>query len=133
MLLFFIACDTKNPFKSDVKADFTKIDWSDTLIDLGKIKMGDTVEFKFRFTNIGRKPLLIKSVETSCSCTVASIPDSAYVPGAIGEIRAVLDTKKSIVGFITKGIKVVSNTNPDQRILRYRAEITGHREGFGSK
>ena len=136
MSTFLVSCggnNAYNPFKKDKKADFTRIDWSDSLIDLGKIKMGDTIVVHFRFTNIGRKPLFIKEIETSCSCTSVSIPDSAYAPGTIGEIRAVLDTKKSVVGFISKAIRVVSNTDPEQKILRYKAEITGHKTGFGSK
>lgn len=110
----------------------TSIQWIDSTLDLGKIKMGDTIVMRFRFANTGNLPLIIENAETSCSCTrIAEIP-AAVPPGGKGEIVAIFDTRKSIVGFIRKGILVTGNTLPNKRQLRYMAEITGHKLTTGS-
>lgn len=89
--------------------------------------MGDTISLRFRFKNTGTVPLVIKSAETSCSCTFVYPVTGAIPPGAGGEIRAMFDTRKSIVGFVRKTILVGSNTVPAQKVLLYGGEITGHK------
>lgn len=110
------------------KKVFTVIQWKDSVIDLGKIRMGDTVAFHFRFQNIGKEPLLIKEVITSCSCTSVNQVSQAIPPGGEGKIHAVFDTRKSIVGFVKKGLMVTANTSPAQKQLFYSAEVTGHKK-----
>ncbi len=110
------------------KKVFTVIQWKDSVIDLGKIPMGDTVAFHFRFRNIGKEPLLIKEVVTSCSCTSAEQVNQVIPPGGEGKIHAVFDTRKSIVGFVKKGLMVKANTLPAQKQLLYSAEVTGHKK-----
>ncbi len=110
------------------KKVFTAIQWKDSVIHLGNITMGDTVSFHFRFQNIGKEPLLIKEVITSCSCTHVDEVSQAIPPGGEGKIHAVFDTRKSIVGFVKKGILVTTNTQPAQKQLLYTAEVTGHKK-----
>lgn len=103
------------------------VTWIDTALNLGKISMGDTVVFRFRFKNTGKIPLIIQKVETGCSCTIATTKTGAIPPGGESFIRAMFDTRKSIVGFVGKAILVTSNTLPAKRVLFYGAEITGHK------
>lgn len=65
-----------------------EITFSETRVEWGTIqeKNGD-VSHDFRFMNTGDKPLLIKSVITSCGCTSADWSKEAYQPGEKGVIR----------------------------------------------
>ena len=118
--------ETKKEFSS-----ITTIKWIDSIIDIGKVKMGDTAIFRFRFTNTGNHPLIIEKSETSCSCTRVIQTVSAIPPGGSGEIVAIYDTRKSIVGFIHKSLLVTSNTVPVKKQLLYSAEVTGHKLSTG--
>lgn len=134
IFVFAVGCNQKTNHPEEIiskkvdSAQFhTSIHWIDSVINLGKIKMGDTIPIVYRFTNTGNRPLLVQGAETSCSCTSVKIPDQAIPPGSTGEIRALLDTRKSIVGFVHKGISVSTNTYPGKKVLLYRGEIWGHK------
>lgn len=45
---------------------------------------------EFRFTNIGKAPVAIKVLSSSCDCTAVSSDKPVYAPGEQGVIRAVL-------------------------------------------
>ena len=113
--------------KGDPKEIIASISWIDSVINLGTMKMGDTVVFRFRFKNIGKVPIVVGSVETGCSCTKIYPVPKAIAPGAAGEIRALFDTRKSIIGFARKVIYVSTNTLPTKKELIYGGEITGHK------
>ena len=65
-----------------------EITFSETRAEWGTVqeKNGD-VSHDFQFMNTGEKPLLIKSVITSCGCTSAEWSKEAYQPGEKGSIR----------------------------------------------
>ncbi len=110
----------------------TSVHWIDSSLDLGKIPMGDSVVFHFRFTNTGSSPLILGNIYTGCSCTTASHGGTAVAPGMTDSIKAVFDTRKSVTGFVSKTIQVKGNMASGAKILRYRATITGHKTGTGS-
>lgn len=109
----------------------TTVQWLDSSLDLGKIPMGDSAVFYFRFTNTGSSPLILQNPYTGCSCTAASYTGTAIAPGMTDSIKAVFDTRKSVTGFISKTIQVRGNMVPGRKVLRYRAVITGHRAATG--
>lgn len=133
-LMAFWGCEngaTEKASPSSVKNNnsqfVTSIKWIDSLVDVGKIPMGDTVLIRFQFLNTGNHPLLVTKCISSCSCTRVLPLQAAIAPGAKGTIIAVYDTRKSIVGTVYKGLLVIMNTNPPNRLLRYKAEVTGHK------
>lgn len=46
---------------------------------------------EFPFANAGKQPVKIKSVETSCGCTTASMDKEIYAPGEKGKITATFE------------------------------------------
>ncbi len=114
-------------FQNAQREDLSGISWKDSVINFGKRKMGDTVVLHFRFKNTGKIPLVIKKAETRCSCTNVYAVVEAVPPGAEAEIKAVFDTRKSIVGFVRKTILITTNTFPEKKELLYGGEITGHK------
>lgn len=110
----------------------TSVHWIDTSLNLGKIPMGDSVVFHFRFTNTGTSPLILGNIYTGCSCTTASHRGTAVAPGTTDSIKVVFDTRKSVTGFVSKTIQVKGNIASGGRVLRYSAMITGHKTVTGS-
>jgi uncharacterized protein (DUF58 family) len=56
--------------------------------DFGTIKQGEIVEYTFKFTNNGSKPLVISNVRTTCGCTVPTWPKTPIQPGQSADITA---------------------------------------------
>ena len=80
------------------------------------------VYHKFRFTNMGKEPLMILSAEGSCGCTVPSWPKTAIKPGDAGEIEVSFDPNGKS-GENSKIVTVTSNTEPQTSILTIKATV----------
>jgi len=94
-------------------ANFTTIQWLDTVKDMGTVTEGQKLEVNFRFRNSGDKPLVIERVTPTCGCTVADPPKEPIAPGKEGEIKGVFDSNGRI-GPNHKTLTVVANTKPSQ-------------------
>ncbi|MEP7280292.1 MAG: DUF1573 domain-containing protein [Bacteroidota bacterium] len=102
------AANTLADEKKDT-ANFTTIQWIDSIKDYGKITEGQKLEVLYRFKNTGNKPLIIESVRPSCGCTVADPPKEPVAPGAEGEIKGSFDSNGKS-GQQHKTIFVMANT-----------------------
>ena len=90
--------------------------------DFGTILQGEVVTYSFHFTNTGSMPLIISNVSTSCGCTVGDFSRAPIEPGKDGFIKATYDSKGH-QGFQSRSLTVVSNTNPNQTVLRLKATV----------
>lgn len=120
-LTIFISCSNdKNPYENSLgiepsliaqmdTANYTRILWEDTLVNIGTIKTTDTARIKFRFKNIGDKALFIITVAPSCGCTVADYPKEPIQPGKEGIVTASYKWNGQI-GELKKSISVRTNT-----------------------
>ena len=104
--------ETKNKSAETDTANFTAIRWIDSVKDIGTVDAGKIAEIKFKFQNVGNKPLFIIAAQPGCGCTVADYPKGAIAPGEEGEITANFDTKKGGGGSFRKSISVTTNTKP---------------------
>jgi hypothetical protein len=100
---------TALPEQKKDTANFTTIQWLDSIKDYGKITEGQKLEVSYRFKNTGTKPLVIESVHPSCGCTVADPPKEPVAPGAEGEIKGSFDSNGK-TGQQHKTIFVMANT-----------------------
>lgn len=91
-------------------ANYTSIQWIDSLKNIGVVNAGTKTEIKFRFKNTGTKPLFIIAARPGCGCTVADYPKEAIAPNAIGEITADYAAQKGTQGEFRKNISVITNT-----------------------
>ena len=80
--------------------------------DFGQITDGEKVSYDFKFTNIGKSPLIITSATATCGCTVPDYPKEPVVPGAEGVIRVVFDSAGKL-GMQNKVITITANTVPE--------------------
>ena len=72
--------------------------------------------FTFSLTNIFSRPVVIYDTDTSCDCTVASLPSKPWtVPvGSSGDIQASIDLKDK-VGIVTNSV-IVYTSQGDRRL-----------------
>lgn len=90
--------------------------------DFGKTMQGERLSYAFKFTNVGKKDLLISQASASCGCTVADFPQNPISPGGTGNITVVFDTK-GLKGYQSKSINVFANTIPNQISLGITAMV----------
>lgn len=89
--------------------------------DFGSIPQGTPVNHVFSFKNTGTEPLVITSVTASCGCTTPEWPKEPVRPGATASIKAIYNA--AAMGPFTKTITVVSNANPNQKVLIIKGEV----------
>lgn len=102
--------------------DSTTINLIDTSYNFGKVTEGELVTFNFRFSNSGKKPLIITNVSASCGCTVAEKPEKPVMPGESSFIKAVFNSRGK-QGHNDKKITVTSNANPPFPMLTLTGEV----------
>ncbi len=89
----------------------SKIKFEETTHKFGTIKTGDKISHKFKFTNTGNAPLVIKNVDVSCGCTFPSYPFLPIKPGEEGEIDVTFNSEHKI-GRQKPTVTVVTNGRP---------------------
>jgi hypothetical protein len=102
----------------------TLIRYDGERFDFGVADEGEVVKHTFKFTNVGKDPLLINNAKGSCGCTVPTWPKEAIPPGGIGEIRVEFNTKGK-PGMQSKRVTVTANTNPTETFLEIKGEVRG--------
>ncbi len=129
----FISCDVRrkdkiadDAFKLNEQAlkDSTTVEIIDSAYDFGKVLDGEKVEYNYRFKNIGTKPLVIINASATCGCTVPQKPEKPILPGEIGFIKVVFDSKGR-AGSTHKSITVTSNAHPAFPELELTGEVIG--------
>ncbi len=118
-LLFFSlsSCNNSNAKTTGINtkavsdsANYTSVEWQDSLVNFGTVNQGDKIHILFHCKNTGTKPLFIVAVQPSCGCTVASYTKEAIVPGAEGNVDAIFDSGHSNTPDVRKVISVTTNT-----------------------
>lgn len=124
-----IACqpNPSSPSLPEHERNTSDIFWEKTSLDLGKIKMGDTIRFFFRFENSGKYPLIISEKEKTCGCIQVNTPANPVLPGKRDSIQVVFITRLSITGWQRKSIRITTNTPTPLHNLYFTAEVTGHK------
>lgn len=117
--VFFAACrgnitqEAEHKMNQDVIKNvqkYTTIEWVDSLVNFGTIKMGEKARVHFRFKNTGENPLYLVDVQAGCGCTVVDYTRGAIPPKREGVVTAEFDSNRSDVGDIRKSITVHTNT-----------------------
>ncbi|WP_347174621.1 DUF1573 domain-containing protein [Polaribacter uvawellassae] len=92
------------------------------LINYGKVVQNSDGHRIFEFTNVGKSPLIIKDIKTSCDCAVPKKPTAPIMPGEKGTITVSYDTSK--IGGFSKQITIFSNAKKEVKIIRIRGFVT---------
>jgi len=134
-IFFFSAChNTINTYENRLgikpsviaqidTANYTTIEWEDSIRNFGIVNEGDSVFIKFRFKNTGNKALFLSAVRPSCGCTVVDFPKNAILPGKGGQVTATFTTRDH-PGYIHKTIMATTNTsNSTNHILSFIGQV----------
>ena len=92
-----------------------------TTIDYGNVDKGADPLRKFKFTNTGNEPLIIKTAKGSCGCTVPTYPKEPIMPGESSEIEVRYDTQR--VGSFTKTVTITTNEAVETRMLTIKGDV----------
>lgn len=91
------------------------------VIDYGKIEQNADGLRIFKFKNVGKSPLVISKIQSSCGCTVPKKPTEPIMPGESGEIEVKYATNR--VGGFSKMITVYSNASEPTKKLRIKGTV----------
>ncbi len=92
-----------------------------TTHDFGMMDKNADGLHKFKFTNQGNEPLIIKSGKASCACVKVTYPQEPIMPGETAYIDATYDTNR--VGPFNKWITLTTNETPDTHTLIVKGEV----------
>ena len=98
-----------------------EIEFEKKVVDFGTLKVGDVKVVTVTYKNIGKKPLILDDVISSCDCTTVEWDKAPVMPGKTGTIKATYTAKNT--GLISKRITVLSNANTDRVILQLKGEV----------
>ncbi|MDP3359855.1 MAG: DUF1573 domain-containing protein [Lutibacter sp.] len=91
------------------------------VIDYGKIALNADGVRTFKFKNVGKSPLIINDIKSSCGCTVPKKPAGPIMPGDSGEIEVKYDTNRA--GGFSKSITVASNADEPVKMLQIKGIV----------
>jgi hypothetical protein len=95
--------------------------FENTTVDYGTIDKGAEPLRKFKFTNTGNEPLIIKTAKGSCGCTVPTYPKEPIMPGESNVIEVRYDTQRP--GAFTKTITLTTNEATETRMLTIKGDV----------
>ena len=92
-----------------------------TTMDYGTIEKGADPIRKFKFTNTGNEPLIVKAAKGSCGCRVPTYPKEPIMPGESNVIEVRYDTQR--VGAFTKTVTLTTNEASDTHTLTIKGDV----------
>ena len=90
-------------------ANFTTMEWMDSILNLDTIIEGEKKSLVFRFKNTGDKPLYLSDVRPTCGCTITDYTKNAVMPGQMGQVTGIFNSANH-PGSFRKAITAKANT-----------------------
>jgi len=89
-----------------------------TTIDIGKMPQAATRDIEFKFTNEGKRDLIIRNIKATCGCTAIQqgTMGTGIKPGESGSIKATFSSG-GYLGKVTKTINVFTNDPKTPEII----------------
>jgi hypothetical protein len=119
LVIVFVSTTSFSQSNSGTKAEFK---FETELINYGKVAKNSDGKRVFKFTNIGKSPLIITDIKTSCDCAVPKKPEAPIMPGQKGEITVSYDTSKT--GGFSKMITIFSNAKEKRKRIRIKGFVS---------
>ena len=85
-------------------------------LNFGEISMGNAKTMLLKFTNTGKKTLILFDVYTNCGCTTVDWPKDPFAPGKSGEIKVTYNPTEE--GAFNKTIYIYSNASNKQETVK---------------
>jgi hypothetical protein len=120
-LLSILAFFAFGVFAAQAQSSGPVMTFETTTVDYGSIEKGAEPLRKFKFTNTGSEPLIIKTAKGSCGCTVPTYPKEPIMPGESNVIEVRYDTQR--VGGFSKSITITTNEASDTHMLTIKGDV----------
>ncbi|MDC8004542.1 DUF1573 domain-containing protein [Aureisphaera galaxeae] len=120
MSFLFLCCFSFMNAQSNVE-DKGILAFDQDVIEYGEVAHNSDGNRTFTFKNVGKAPVVIADIKTSCGCTVATKPTKPILPGESSEIT--VNYKTSKVGPFSKSITVVSNAQEGRKVLKIKGKV----------
>ncbi len=98
-----------------------EITFKEKVHDYGTIEKGANGIYEFEFKNTGKEPLIIKTVRSSCGCTIPTYPQYPIKKKKTAKIKVKYDTNR--MGAFSKNITVYSNAKNDPIVLKIKGKV----------
>jgi hypothetical protein len=118
ILLLFLIHLTTISLAQNNEAEFK---FKKEIINYGKVVQNSEGKRVFEFTNIGKSPLFIEKIITSCDCAIPKKPEKPIMPGEKAQITVSYDTSK--LGGFSKQITIFSNAKNKRKLLRIKGFV----------
>ncbi len=105
------------------KASLSSMSIDKELHDFGTIRPETDNTCRFKITNTGDKPLIIKKVEASCGCTTPHKPEDPIAPGASDYIEVGFHPSAKQLNEIIKTVTITANIPESSQVVRVRAFV----------
>jgi Protein of unknown function (DUF1573) len=113
------AQDTATPNPTNPNAP--KFKFETEVLDYGTIENGADGNREFKFTNVGKEPLIITNAAGSCGCTTPDWPKEPIKPGAAAVIKVHYDTKRT--GSFEKTVTLTSNASEPSKVIKIKGNV----------
>lgn len=92
--------------------------------NFGAVKQGESVEHEYKFTNNGKRDLIIRKTKASCGCTAIMPTENIIAPGKSSSIKMKFNSRGK-KGAQNKTITVYTNDPKNSEIkLRIKGNVT---------
>lgn len=108
---------TPNP----VNPNAAKFKFETEVIDYGTIEHNADGNREFKFTNVGKEPLIISNAVGSCGCTTPLWPKEPIKPGASAVIKVHYATDR--VGQFEKTVTITSNAETASKVIKIKGVV----------
>jgi hypothetical protein len=96
------------------------------VVNYGEIAKNSDGNRVFKFTNIGKSPLIITNVKGSCGCTVPTSPKEPIMPGEQGEIGVKYATNR--IGPFSKTVTITSNAVQSNKVVTIKGKVLNDKD-----
>ncbi len=115
------AQDNGQQSQKEVNPNAPEIQFDKLVHDYGKIKQNSDGTCEFTFKNVGKEPLILSNVRSSCGCTTPYWPKEPIMPGKTEKIKVTYATNR--LGVFNKQITIFSNAKNDVVVLTIKGEV----------
>ena len=108
---------TPNP----VNPNAPKFKFESEVVDYGTIEHNGEPNREFKFTIVGKEPLIISNAVGSCGCTTPEWPKEPIKPGASAVIKVHYATDR--IGAFEKTITLTSNAETPSKVIKIKGVV----------
>jgi hypothetical protein len=123
---FYVSAKLVEDFSTLTKAELENapvFKVAETTVDIGKMDPATTRDVEFKYSNVGKRDLIIRNIRPSCGCTAVQQGNTTIKPGESSSIKATFNSG-SYSGKVSKAIYVYTNDPGNSEVvLMLNAEV----------